>query len=43
MVLLDLQGMTTAPEHGGGHGGHGSTLSVTLCGHGSGLSVLICD
>ncbi|WP_412543998.1 SapB/AmfS family lanthipeptide [Longispora sp. K20-0274] len=39
MALLDLQGMTTAtPEHGG----HGSNLSVALCGE-SGLSVLLCD
>ncbi|MBG6135217.1 SapB/AmfS family lanthipeptide [Longispora fulva] len=38
MTLLDLQGLTTAPEHG--HGG--SNLSVALCGE-SGLSVLLCD
>jgi hypothetical protein len=49
MALLDLQGMTTAPQtggHGGGSGSSGqscpSNLSVTLCGGSSGLSVLIC-
>ena len=48
MALLDLQGMETAPQTGGG-GGSGSSgnscpsnLSVTLCGGTSGLSVLIC-
>ena len=48
MALLDLQGMETAPQTGGGGGsgssGHScpSNLSVTLCGGSSGLSVLIC-
>jgi hypothetical protein len=49
MALLDLQGMETAPQTGGGGGGSGSSgqscpsnLSVTLCGGTSGLSVLIC-
>lgn len=47
MALLDLQGMETAPQTGGGGSsasGHScpSNLSVTLCGGSSGLSVLIC-
>lgn len=50
MALLDLQGMETAPQHGGGHGGGSSAsghscpsnLSLTLCGGTSGLSLLIC-
>lgn len=47
MALLDLQGMETAPQTGGGgssNSGHScpSNLSVTLCGGSSGLSVLIC-
>ena len=51
MALLDLQGMSTAPQtggggHGGGSGSSGqscpSNLSVALCGGTSGLSVLIC-
>jgi len=47
MALLDLQGMETAPQTGGGGSsasGHScpSGLSVTLCGGTSGLSVLIC-
>jgi hypothetical protein len=48
MSLLDLQGMESAPQTGGGGGssasGHScpSNLSVTLCGGTSGLSLLIC-
>jgi hypothetical protein len=48
MALLDLQGMDTAPQTGGGGGsgssGHScpSNLSLTLCNGGSGLSLLIC-
>jgi hypothetical protein len=51
MTLLDLQGMETAPQTGGGNHGGGSSgsghscpsnLSVTLCNGTSGLSVLIC-
>ena len=52
MSVLDLQGMETAPSHGGGgHGGGGSSasghscpsnLSLTLCDGSSGLSLLIC-
>lgn len=49
MAVLDLQGMTGAPQgHGDGHKSYGSAhscpsdLSVTLCGGQSGLSLLLC-
>jgi hypothetical protein len=48
MALLDLQGMETAPQTGGGGGssasGHScpSNLSVALCDGTSTLSVLLC-
>jgi hypothetical protein len=48
MALLDLQGMETAPQNGGGGGssasGHScpSSASITLCDGGSGLSLLLC-
>jgi hypothetical protein len=49
MALLDLQGMDTAPQHGGGGGGSSasgqscpSSASVTLCGGTSGVSLLLC-
>jgi lanthionine-containing peptide SapB len=50
MSLLDLQGMETAPQHGGSGGGGSSgsghscpsNLSLALCDGSSGLSLLLC-
>jgi hypothetical protein len=50
MALLDLQGMTEAPQNGGGGGGGSSasgqscpsSASVTLCGGTSAVSLLLC-
>jgi hypothetical protein len=44
MALLDLQAMElTEDATRGGHGGHGSNLSVTGCGGKSSLSLIDCD